>query len=166
MFRACSLHLLITVAGATVATTAVAIPTFHFSLQNQATLCKVWLPPILGLNCRLGCSWLPFTPCLADAYVSLLQNIPSDFQMVQASSHKKFLLIWLYIDLLEGSCIDEPLAVGYDLCANEILVIVLLEFGKLVLEDLVEVCRCSTESAVRVTVTVTFRLLPLGPTWT
>jgi len=45
----------------------------------------------------------------------------------------------LDIDVLEGSCVDEPLEEYDEFCANEILVAVsLLELGKLVLEDFVE----------------------------
>jgi hypothetical protein len=44
------------------------------------------------------------------------------------------------INILEGSCVDEPLAVGDDLGANEIQsVLCLPDLGKLVFEDLVEV---------------------------
>jgi hypothetical protein len=43
------------------------------------------------------------------------------------------------VNLLEGSCasVDEPLAVGDDLGADEVLVVVLLDLGTLMLEILV-----------------------------
>jgi hypothetical protein len=48
--------------------------------------------------------------------------------------------VQLDINILDGSCVDEPLALGNDLCANEMpSVLCLPDLGKLVLEDLVKV---------------------------
>jgi hypothetical protein len=52
--------------------------------------------------------------------------------------------VLLDINILEGSCVDEPLAVRDDLGANKIpSVLCLPDLGKLVLEDLVEVTSLS-----------------------
>jgi hypothetical protein len=50
--------------------------------------------------------------------------------------------VLLDLNVLEGSYVDESLAVAYDLCSNEILIFFLFYLGpilgKLVHEDLVE----------------------------
>jgi hypothetical protein len=54
--------------------------------------------------------------------------------------------IWictLNINVPEGSGVDKLRAVGNDLGAYEVLVVVLLDLGKLVLEDLVKVSSLS-----------------------
>jgi hypothetical protein len=50
----------------------------------------------------------------------------------------------LYVNVLEGSCVDKPLAVGYNLGTIEILIVFCLsDLGMLVLEDLVDAASLS-----------------------